>query len=334
MSNGIKRRRSLGIALENAYGVYTGTTSTYALALLDSNTEEVVNKAENNSMLGSTYEVNNSKIINKYSNISYTVKVDENVLPLLFKQKFDIASAVISGETTVYKHTLTYKNANAVTSGQSYALFIDDPDRDDMKLNGARFNNIDILGSQDGFVTLELSGMAQFPEKVAVTNAIDFTTREFVGRNIAYTQATYTGTLATQKLTGMNIKHNFNLSDMSDNILLGDEEPSDMFTKQDRFEADCTALYSDNDIRDAWANNTRQKSQIVIEDTDRYVTGSVTNINPSITIGYPVQTINSWTKEGGADDIMKQSYTLLALDDPSVATAPITIEIINGVASY
>lgn len=334
MSNGIKRRMSLGISLEDTYGVLTGTSSTYALPVVDSSIEEVVNKAENTAMLGSTYEVNDSKVLNSYTNFSFTVKADENVVPLLFKQKFSISSALVSGETAVYEHTLTYKNANVAGANESYALFVDDPDRDDLKMNGARFNNIDIVGTQDNFVLIELSGIAQFPEKVAITNTIDFAAREFVGRNITYTQADYGDSLASQKLSNLTARHNFNLSDEADNIMLGDDTISALFTKQDRFEAECTALFDSNDIRDAWAAGTKQKSLISIEDTGRYVTGSVASTSPKIEIGYPIQSIMEWSRDGGANDIMKQNYRLLAIDDPSVATAPITLSVINSVASY
>lgn len=334
MDNGIKRRTSVGVAAEDSYGVYTGTASSYVLQVMSYEINPIVNKIENEAMFGSTYGVNDAKIANKYCKVDITAKVDENVIPLLLKQKMSISSALVSGESAVYKHTLTYSNNNVASTGQSFALFLDDPDRQDYRITGARFSNFDFIGAQDNFFLIEMSGMAKFPVATGITNTIDFSAREFVGRNISFQMADYGDSLSSQLLASLSARHSFMLSENEDNILLGEEEPGRLFTKDDRFEAECVALFDNTDIRDVWAANTRQKSQITVSDSDRYVEGSVANTNPSLTFIYPVQHIIDWTKQGGANDIMKQQFRLLAIDDPSIATAPISIEIVNSVASY
>jgi hypothetical protein len=334
MSNGILRKTSVSIAREVQYGVEHSNPYIFSLGVVEFGWKETIEKAENNAMLGSTYEVDSVKETLRRMEWTMKLKVNENILPLLLLQKFSIVTSLVGGETAVFSHKLTYLNSNSATLGQSFALYFDDPDREDLVALGARYEKIDLVAEPGGYVTVEISGQARYPKKQTVTNVITGAPLDFVGRNVNFQISKTTDSLAAQKLLTLTAKHQFNLSGSESNYSLGDNEMSDLFTLQDKFENEITALMPDNALKTNWENNDKMKSEVDIIDTSRFVDGSVASTRPSIVISYPAQFITQWSRQGGANDIVKQSLTLLAVDDPAVATAPVEFTIVNNVPAY
>lgn len=325
MANGILRKITVGIAKEASYGTAAGAP-TFGLPLTELSWSEEVTRTENTAMVGGTYELNESKVAFKKLNFTMKAKVDEDILPLLLLQKFDVASVLT--DVTAYTHTLTYNNDNAVTS---YTLFWDDPDRGDLIAAGAVFESINFEATPEGFIMVEVAGVAKFP--VAGATTVAFTgPREFLGRHTTFEIGDFGGALASFELLSMQANHNFTLSGDDVNYGLGTTDLTKLFTLNDRFEMEVSAMYPDQTYYDKWCLGTTQFSRVTITDTARIITGSSTS--PSIVFDYPAIEIINWERDGGANDILKQNMTLLALDKIGVADAPLKITIVNGVASY
>lgn len=325
MANGILRKITVGIAKETTYGVAAASPD-FGLLLTELSWDEEITRIENTAMVGGTYELNESKVAFKKLNFTMTAKVDEDVLPLLLLQKFDIASVLT--DVTAYTHTLTYNNDNTTTS---YTLFWDDPDRGDLIAAGAVFENINFNAQPEGFVTVEISGMAKFP--VAGATTVAFTgPREFLGRHTSFEIGDFGGALAAFELLEITGNHSFTLSDDDINFGLGSTDLTKLFTLNDRFELEVSAMFPDYTYYDKWCLGTTQQGKVTITDTNRIITGSSTS--PSVELEYPALEIINWERDGGANDILRQNMTLLALDKIGVADAPLKITIINGVASY
>ena len=330
MANGLYRKITMGIATETgSYG--NGMASpTYSIPNVELQVEEVTEKVENNAMFGNSYAVNDSMMSTQHTNFSMKMKVDENLLPLLLKQKFSIVSAAVSGDSGVYTHTMTYNSTNA---GSDYTLFFQDPDRTSMKITGCKFEKIDIEATPDNFVLLSLSGKGKYPTTWTGSNTM-VAPREFVGRNVAYRFATATGALTATKILDLKASHAFPLSDDKVNVSLGSSTYDGLYTLADRFESEVTLLMPDTTIKGYYDNYTKVQSDVTVTDTGRIISGSVTNLNPLITLTYPMQEIIKWNREGGVDDLVQQKMTLLALNKTGTSGAPMGIVVKNNVASY
>jgi len=330
MANGLYRKITMGIATETgSYG--NGMASpTYSIPNVELQVEEVTDKVENNAMFGSSYAVNDSMMSMQHTNFNMKMKVDENLLPLLLKQKFSISSAAVGGDTLVYTHTLSYNTTNA---GSDYTLFFQDPDRTSMKITGCKFDKIDIEATQDNFVLLTVSGKGKYPTTWTGSNTM-VAPREFVGRNVAFRFATATGALASTKVLDLKLSHAFPLSDDKVNVSLGSSTYDGLYTLADRFESEVTLLMPDTTIKGYYDNYTKVQSDVTITDTGRIIVGSTTNLNPSIIFTYPIQEILKWNREGGLDELVQQKVSLLALNKTGTSDAPMKVVIKNNVASY
>lgn len=329
MANGILRKITVGIAKESSYGS-TAASPTFVLPVTELSWEEVANKVENPAMIGSTYMANNVFLANKYINFSMTFKLDEDIFPLLLLQKYSIVSGTHAGESAVYDHTATYSNTNV---GTSFTLFWSDPDRDDISASGCKFDTINLIATTNNFVMVEVSGRGLFPADDTFTNTVTGP-REFVGKHVDFKIDDQGGTPASIEVLSLNINHSFSLSGDDVNIPLNSLAPTNLFTTADRFELETSFLFPDNTYKDKWGANTAQESSVVITDTAREVSGAVAGTNPSVTFTYPYQHITNWTREGGADELLRQAMTLLALDYIGESTAPEEIVVTNSVASY
>lgn len=335
MSYGITRKMTIAIAAQDDFNtVATGTK--FLLPNTTITYEPLQNKAKNNAMLGSTYEFNSVKNTTRMTNFTFTTKVDENIIPLLFMQKFDIESVLVTGESSVYQHNLSYRTNNSIDRrGDSYTVFFDDPDVADQILVGARFTALNIQCPADkSFILVQISGRAKFPTITGVTNAITSTPNEFVGRNVGIEEADFGNSLAPVQLISANLNHTFPFGSDEEHYALGDSDMSNLFLKNDNFMCELSALYGDNNFYNDYANNVKKKHRITLTDTDRFVSGSVANTRPSIIFDYPSSFVTTWATDTPENDIRKQNFTLEPMDEPGVIGSPMNLTIINSVASY
>lgn len=330
MANGILRKISVGIAEETGgYGVDPGA-ATFVLANVDLSWEDKGTYVDNESMLGSTYINSNSSLAFKMMTFTMSFKLDEDSFPLIMKQKFSIVSAAAAGETVVYDHTLTYANTNF---GTSYSLYWQDDDRTDLVASGAKFESVNLSLEAGNYIMVEITGTSIYPVDGAVTNTIA-SLREFLGKNTTFQLSDFGVGLAAYEALTIEMKHEFGMSGEEVNIPLGSEDVTNLFTLGDNFELEVNALMPDNTIRNDHRDGTKQVAQVDLTDTSRFVVGSVANTNPAVIFDYPKMAIIDWSRDGGADDILRNNFTLRAEDYPGVADAPLKITVTNAIASY
>lgn len=328
--NGILRRGIGYIVAENSFAGSIGDNPVFFMANVELTMTPVVGYAENLSMLGSSYTVNDARPDRRMANLDITFKLDEDVFPLFLLNKYDIVTELVSGETTVYEHTASYNGRNV---GTSYKFIFVDQDRSDEQYNGLVFSKLDFNTEANQYVTVQATARANYPVSSTIEGVIT-TTGEFVSRNMLFEMSDFGDSLATFKSTAFAAMHEFGEPDETDETALGELDRSAGFSTADRFSIDATALLPDYVLRDKWAGNQQFAAAFSFVDTTRFVSGSVTNVNPSVAFSIPSAKIVEWTNEGGADDLRKQKFTLLALNTPGVATSPHQITIINNVEEY
>jgi hypothetical protein len=328
MANGIGRKRTMGIAKETTYGTIVGSP-TFTLPLLDTPRVEIVqNKEENIAALGSTYAVNALMNTNRMVNFSMNIKIDEDHLPLFLLQRYTIDSDAHSGETVVYDHVATY----APGATTSYTLFLDDDDRTSIKMAGCKFESMN-FSIEQGYIRVEVSGKGIFSDTWVGSNTVA-QPKEFVGRHAVFgIGADGAGTTNTSIIKAM-MNHSFTLSGDDFNFELGNQNMTALEVQEDRYELEVTKRFTNFTFRDYYTNNTKLEWDMLITDTARNVTGSVASTKPSILAEYPVGYMSAWAEEGGLGDSLTETFTLLAVDEVGVATAPAQFTITNAIASY
>lgn len=329
MSNAPGRKRTLGIAVEGTYGT-PASAPTFVVPVLDVPKFEVVqNKVRNTASFGNTYQTNDMTATTRLVNFAMPIKVDEDQLPIFFKQKFTITSALVTGESSVYQHTLAYNSNN----GNSYTLFLQDSDRTSQKISGVKFSAINLKADNKEYISLDITGMGQYPTTWTGTNTL-VQPKEFVGRHATFNYGSYgVSKTAFSALTAV-LNHTFNLSAEDTNFALGSQDMVTLINTEDDFQSIIEALMPDLTVRDDYQANTAKMWDLTITDTARNITGSVANTKPYIQFAYPVGFIESWKESGGLADILKQELTLTPVNRVGVSTAPLQIVVKNAIASY
>jgi hypothetical protein len=330
MANGIKRKQILGISKQATFGVADTQNDKYWMPVMEMTIGEEVSYIENEAFTGSIYKANDALPVMKMCKPSFTVKVSEAELPLLLLSFGTMSSALYTGETAVYEHVVTFTNSN---QKQLYTLFLDDPDRTDLIIDSFRVDTFNISFEKGGWITAEISGLARYPQTGTVSPTLT-EWLEFNTRHCNFLINDEGQTVATINLLSAKLNHSFGVSDNDDNFYLGSSDLSTSFNKEAEFSHEVSLHFPDLTYKNKWSAGTRQAFRANITDTSRFVTGSVANTNPLIRFDYPSAYLSSWSEDGGAGDILKQTLTIKAIDRVTVTDAPIKITVRNAVASY
>jgi hypothetical protein len=336
MQAGILRKVKGGLARESVYGVKETLPNIFPLGMVEFMMEEVIDKTENKAMLGSTYEVDKVRETNRYAKLTLKLKLDENILPLILLQNFSISSSLVSGESAVWEHVLTYLHNNASGEGQSFTFFVDDPDLQDEYYTGLRFDKFDFPVVVKDEVYIELTGVSNYPVAQSVSIPISASPNSFVGKNTTFQLAKIAEELATQRALNLTLRHSYPLSGDDINFALGNGGLTQLFTQSPRFGIEFKDVLSDYELRTLWSDNEEVKARASLIDTTRYVEGSVANTNPSVVFDYPAGflTGDGFKREGAANDIRQQNIKILPVDDPAVEKAPVEITVVNAIEDY
>lgn len=317
--NGIWRQTSIGIAIEDEYGIES-ENQIFALYANEYSIEEVVNIVENQANIGSVYESNQVNTATRACNVNMSVKINEDVLPLFLLQGYDIETETVDGAS---QHTLTL---NQDTEGYSYTLFHKDPIRGDLIIKGFKWESLTLMFQPMGFVVAEIAGVGRYPEEGVTTLEFD-TAIEFLGRHVTYQYGDTGGSLSPYKLLTAEILFSNPLSGDDQRYVLGSEDIDNLYMLQRRIESTIKTRLDSNDNKDDWVASTAKASTILIEDTTREIG---TN-HPQIEISLPSQKIIEWTRESSPNEIVNQEMKLLALDNDG---SPAQIVITNSIESY
>lgn len=330
MANGIKRRGAGFLAKESVFGT-EATTGYMYIPTIELTEAPTANVVLNTSMAGSSYQNNAGRVDTKLSTFSITFKVTEDLFPLLLLNKYTIASAPVSGDTNVIRHAAVYNGRNV---GTSYTLRWVDLDRPDQAYVGFVPHTLNWTYESPGYIQVTMTGRANFPKTATASAPAITATPEFVSKNGLFLQGINGASPATFYATALSTENTYGEPEDTDEIPIGSEQRQIGITTVDNFTITATANMPDYAIRDAYEAGQNIETVIGCEDTTRIVTGSTTNINPSIKIEAPAGIITEWAPEGDADTIWKQTYTINVLDKAGEADAPHKITILNNIASY
>lgn len=330
MANSVLRRGYGFLVAENSFAGSVGDNPVFYIPAVELTMTPVVGYAENTSMMGSSYEADDARPDRLMANLEITMKLNEDVFPLLLLNKYDIATSLVVGETDVYQHIASYNGRN---EGTSYKFVFIDQDRTDEQYNGVIFSALNFTVEPNAYVTVQATARANFPIATSITGTIS-TTGEFVSRNLRFQMVDFGSSLAGFPVTAFTASHAFGEPEETDEMGLGEYNRTVGLTTSDRFTIEATALLPDYTLRNKWRDGQRFASLFEFEDLTRFVSGSVASTRPSVSFNIPSAKVIEWSNEGGANDIRKQSFTLLALNTAGVSNTPHQITIVNAVDEY
>ena len=84
MQKGIFRKVTLFASRESVYGEAEGSPVIFPFGQVELAWKENIQKAENNTMLGSSYEVNDVRNTLRWVDLTLRFKVNEDILPFLY----------------------------------------------------------------------------------------------------------------------------------------------------------------------------------------------------------------------------------------------------------
>jgi len=328
MSNGIGRLRTMAIAAQPTFGT-PAPTGTFAMPLTNApQFTATVQKALNDAALGSAYETNDIQNTVRFTEVPLEFKVDEDQLPLLFKQRFTITSGTVSGETSVYQHTLAYTNGTSTW----YTLFLQDDQLQDYVVKNVLFDNLDFTFDND-FVRISASAIGSYPTQTAVTNAIT-QPKEFVGRMVNYTDDDVPGTATATSVISLTGNMDFGLNSDDTRFGLGSAELAALELTADKFMFNVSRLKPDVGYYDDNEAGTTKQFSVNVTDTAREVSGSALATSPSIVFTVPRAKFENYTEEPDLNELTKENFDLTLLKPAGVANTPMSITVVNAIASY
>ena len=326
MANGIGRLRKIGIAAQSTFGT-AAPSATYVLPLTNAPVvNTMVNRVNNTASLGSSYQVNDMLSTTRMAEVPLEFKVDENQLPLVFKQRFSIAS-VTATTTGVYKHTLSYSdNTNCW-----YTIFMQDDNLQDYVVKDALLDNLDFTLDQD-FVRVTANAIGAFPTQTNVVLTVT-QPQEFVGRMVSFLQEDFGTAVTSTNILSGSLTFDFGINSEDSRYALGSIDAAVLRLTSDIYKLSVTKLKDDVSFYDDYVANTTKVLQLKIQSTDRWV-GSGTLTRPLIQVDIPQAKIDTYTDEPDLEELTRETISLTALKQNGTANAPLALTIYNATASY
>lgn len=217
------RQVEVGIGIEATAG--TPVAATIYPKWAELSMQGVSEKAMLTSARGIRNESSDSIIRRKYAQGSLGVVANVEIAPYLFRLALGTrASALASGETTIYEHTITIQNANA--SMKTATLIVQDG-----STVTERFVNVVVdslnLEVSDEFARLVATLLGKFPDTSTITPSYTQET-EFAYHNMSAKFGTSIANAGSQSATplksfSLNINNNVQLDEA---FLSGSNEPA------------------------------------------------------------------------------------------------------------
>jgi hypothetical protein len=184
------------------------------------------------------------------------------------------------------------------------------------------------------FVRVSAQAAGSFPVTWTGSNTI-VQPNEFTGRNVVFDYGDYSGSKSAYSILSATLNHSFKRSDDKDNFALGSQDLAFHQLAEDaEFTQEVIGLESNRDNYDDFVTNTKKKYDFTITDTDRYVTASSASTRPSIVFDYAVGVVEKHDEDAPLDQEIKETLSLMAVDEVGVAGTPMSITVVNNIASY
>lgn len=330
MSQTIGRLRTIGIAAQSAFGT-PAPSATAVLPLTNApHIEAAINKIMNEAALGSSYQINDIEQTTRFASVPLEFKVDEDQFPLIFKQRFAIAS-VTTTVTGVYKHSLQYTE----TTNCWYTVFMNDDNNQDYVVSNALFDNIDLTFDKD-FLRVNANCVGAYPTATAVTMT-PTQPKEFVGRMISYLDAGVApATVSATNIISASAKLNFGLNAEDTRFGLGSANLAVLRLTQDKYMFNVKQIKSDTTRYNDNENLTPKQFRILALNTDRYIAvANPTGTRPSIQFDIARAKMENYTENSSLNDLITEDFDLTAIKQASVTvSAPMSLTVYNLTSGY
>lgn len=306
----------------------TGVAPTFGLPFATLDFDDMIEKAQNKSSLGTIDAVQNAAITKVYAQGSIKGIVYRNSIGAILTNLAGQVSTDTVVETTAKKHVWTILNTNV---GSSSTLVKKDPNAnlrfvlailDELQIDYVTNNYIQYSakfisqGSASGSDTISYATETEFiPQNVVLkTAAVGITN---LGAASAYTNI---------RSFSINIKKTAKGTDALGTTALENVVNTDFITtgKLERYLDDTT-------FKGYWQNNTHRSMRVDLIDTNDIV-GAVTN--PSLRFDMDNIIFTNRTEKRPNSDITTEEFDWTAIRDPTSGKTISTIELVNDVASY
>jgi hypothetical protein len=328
MAKGIGRIFQIGIAKESSRGT-AQSAATFWIPFAELALEEKDTKLFDEQSYGVIEDSIGSTIAKQWAEGTMKAPIgDKHFALILLSALGSVSSALHSGETTVYDHTITVQQGS---QHQSMTLFLDDP------LSGVDYKHA--LGVVESLEILyELGKYASYTAKIRAQKGASTTNTPSLSVENRYTHKYLTFKTASNlaglsagtaiQLTSLTLTITKNLED---DDVLGSLAPNDFLNKQFVIEGKLEATWqNESDFKTNTLAGTQKAIRIQLINTD-VTLGSAAN--PSITIDLAKVTFHEITRPIQLNNVVKQSVTFKA-HYSTTDTKMITALITNLVTSY
>jgi hypothetical protein len=320
----IGRNIKIGIGKESSRG--TAVAPSFWIPQMDADFDDKFEHVIDESAYGIIEDSQDLKVVKKWSEGSFSGKIEDKSFGLLLLAGFGIvSSAQKSGETLVYEHTYSVQQ-----DSEHDSLTIEiKHDIEQLKFANAMLSELSIRAELGKYVTFEAGFLAKLGVAASNTPSV-LVQNNFIAKDITIKFADDvasldSGTSPEAKMTEIKIEKNIETDDV-----LGDDEPADFNNKQVAITGSIELDYEATTYKDLSLAGTSKAMRIEIKDTGVTIGNSS---NPTIKIDLPKVKFAEWSKSGGLNEIIKQTLGFKALYDLSEAKM-VDLVLTNLQASY
>lgn len=319
----IGRKIDIGIGKEATRG--TGVVPSFWVPKIDTNVEDKVESAIDESSVGVIEDSVGSKIIKKWSEGDIVGNIRDKSIGLILLAALGNVTSRQQGTTTVYDHTFEILQS---AIHQSLTIGMKNPVQQ-LRFALAVINSLELRFELAKFVEFTANFLSK--SGVAATDVVSYATEnQFLAHHIEIKTAANLAGLNTApaikaKNATLSIVKNIEADD-----ILGSIEPNNYHNKQVEITGSIELLYENTTYKDLFLGGTAQALRIDIKNPNIDLAGGV---NPQIVIDLAKVQFPEWTREGGLNDIIKQTLNFKAFYSLT-DTQAINIKLTNTQVGY
>lgn len=326
MSKGIGRLFQLGIAKETVRGTPESAAG-YWIPFSEMSIEERDQKIADEQAYGVIEDSIGMSIITKWAQGNFKAPIGDKHFPLVLLAALgNLSSALHSGETLVYDHTITVQQS---ARHQALSLFLDDPlGGQDYKHALGVIESLEISYEMGQFLSYTANVKARRGATASLSPA-NVTENRFLPKHVTFKTASNLAGLAGAtpiqiKMLSLKID-----ASVEDDYVLGNEQPVDFLNKQFMVEGQFEATWTDESLKSIALAGTPQALRIDL--VSDQVIG--TAANPQLQIDLAKCTFTEITRAIKINDVVMQTIAFKAHYSISDSKM-ITIKAVNTVSSY
>lgn len=324
MSKFIGRLADIGFAIEQTRGT-AESSATYWIPKMSMSLDDKVEQVIDESSYGVIEDSPDAKVIKKFAEGELEGIVGVNSVGLLLKSVLGTVST--TGPTdSAYTHTYSVEQS---AQHDSLTIFQDDPNQDyTYALGMISSYNLDVsLGAfakhTVGFRSKVGSTATLSPSYTAESN---FLPQHGVLKTATTQAQLSTGSEVTIRSVQLSIEKN-----LEDDDAIGSIAPVDFLNKQLAVSGTLDLIFDDETFKTEMLADTQKAVRIELENTDATIGAGSTN--PKLTIDLHKVKFSEFTRNYGNDDVATASVSFKGFYN-TTDSKMITVELVNGVASY